>query len=96
MLSAVKVVLKLMENINNSDKIRSFCRKLAPPLISLMSTEAEMTYVAIRNINLILMRYPSLFEKEVRIFFCNFQDPLYVKLAKLDLIVKLAQLGNVD
>lgn len=55
-----------------------------------------MQYVAIRNISLILMRWPQLFEKEVRVFFCNFNDPLYVKLAKLDLIVKLADLKNVD
>jgi len=65
-------------------------------LISLMNCEAEMQYVAIRNISLILMRWPQLFEKEVRVFFCNFNDPLYVKLAKLDLIVKLADLKNVD
>ena len=71
-LSSVKLILKLMENIKNTDKIRSYCRKLAPPLISLMSTEAELMYVAVKNINLILMRYPQLFEKEVRIFFCNF------------------------
>jgi vesicle coat complex subunit len=69
---------------------------MAPPLISLMNCEAEMQYVAIRNISLILMRWPQLFEKEVRVFFCNFNDPLYVKLAKLDLIVKLADLKNVD
>jgi len=61
-----------------------------------MNCEAEMQYVAIRNISLILMRWPQLFEKEVRVFFCNFNDPLYVKLAKLDLIVKLADLKNVD
>ena len=29
-------------------------------------------------------------------FFCNFQDPLYVKLEKLEILIKLADLKNVD
>lgn len=29
-------------------------------------------------------------------FFCNFQDPLYVKLEKLEIMIKLADLKNVD
>jgi len=42
------------------------------------------------------MKHPNIFEKEVRVFFCNFQDPLYVKIAKLELMVRLADLQNVD
>ncbi len=29
-------------------------------------------------------------------FFCSFSDPLYVKLEKLEILVKLADLKNVD
>ena len=58
-LSAAKVVLKFLENIDStSDTGRSICRKLAPPLISLMNNTPEIQYVAARNINLILMRHP--------------------------------------
>jgi len=32
----------------------------------------------------------------VRVFFCNFQDPLYVKLEKLEVLIRLADLKNVD
>jgi AP-1 complex subunit beta-1 len=95
-LSAAKVVIRFMDTIDSVDRVRSICRKLAPPLISLMNNEPEIQYIATRNINLILMKYPSIFEKEVRVFFCNFQDPLYVKLAKLELMVRLADLKNVD
>jgi AP-1 complex subunit beta-1 len=71
-LSAVKVVLKFMTESDDSDKTRSICRKLAPPLISLMNNQPEIQYIAARNINLILMKHPNIFEKEVRVFFCNF------------------------
>ena len=96
-LSAAKVVLKFLDGIDEtSDRGRSICRKLAPPLISLMNNAPEIQYVAARNINLILMKHPQIFEREVRVFFCNFQDPLYVKLAKLELMIRLADLTNVD
>ena len=42
------------------------------------------------------MKWPNIFDKEVRVFFCNFQDPLYVKLSKLELMIRLADLQNVD
>ena len=72
-LSAAKVVLKYLDTIEeHSDRARSICRKLAPPLISLMNNAPEIQYIAARNINLILMKYPQIFEREVRVFFCNF------------------------
>jgi vesicle coat complex subunit len=30
------------------------------------------------------------------VFFCSFQDPLYIKLEKLELLVRLADLRNID
>ena len=35
-------------------------------------------------------------DKEIRVFFCNYQDPLYVKLEKLEIMIKLSDLKNVD
>jgi AP-1 complex subunit beta-1 len=72
-LSATKIVLMYLNNLEAySDKARSLTRKLAPPLISLMNNEPEIQYVAIKNINLILQKWPGIFEKEVRVFFCSF------------------------
>jgi AP-1 complex subunit beta-1 len=71
-LSTSKVIIRFLDQIDNADRVRSICRKLAPPLISLMNNVPEIQYIATRNINLILMKYPSVFEKEVRVFFCNF------------------------
>ena len=61
-----------------------------------MNTAPEIQYVTIRNINLILQKWPQIFDKEVRVFFCNFQDPFYVKQVKLDLMVRIVDLRNVD
>ena len=53
-LSATKVILKYLDYVQGLDKVRSICRKLAPPLVSLMGGDPEIQYIAIRNINLII------------------------------------------
>jgi vesicle coat complex subunit len=45
---------------------------------------------------LILRQTPNIFEKNVKMFFCRFSDPLYVKLSKVDVMVAVADSANVD
>jgi AP-1 complex subunit beta-1 len=96
-LSAVKIVLMYMEVISNVETINSFCRKLAPPIITLaQSPQPEVQYVALRNINLIVQKRPNLLSHKIKVFFCKYNDPIYVKMEKLDILVKLANDKNVD
>jgi AP-1 complex subunit beta-1 len=53
-LSAAKVIMRYLDFVSETEKVRSICRKMAPPLISLMNSEPEIQYIAIRNINLII------------------------------------------
>lgn len=56
-LSAVKVLMKLMEMLPaDSDFVVALSKKLAPPLVTLLSAEPEIQYVALRNINLIVQK----------------------------------------
>jgi AP-1 complex subunit beta-1 len=71
-LSATKVIMRYLDFVTETEKVRSICRKMAPPLISLMNNEPEIQYIAIRNINLIIQKRPYIIDKEVRVFFCNF------------------------
>jgi len=95
-LSAVKTVLKFMNNVSTQDMLKGIIKKLSAPLITLLSTEAEIQYVALRNINFILQKYSNLFEQNVRVFFCKYNDPVYVKLEKIDILVKVADEKNAD
>lgn len=95
-LSAVKTVLKFMNNVSTQEMLKGIIKKLSAPLITLLSTEAEIQYVALRNINFILQRYANLFEQNVRVFFCKYNDPVYVKLEKIDILVKVADEKNSD
>jgi AP-1 complex subunit beta-1 len=93
-LSAVKVILRYLDDITNEDLIRTITKKLAPPLVTLLNSEAEIQYVALRNINLIILKRPKILEHEVKVFFCKYNDPIYVKMEKLEIIVRLCSDRN--
>jgi len=50
----------------------------------------------LRNINLILQRRPGALSNEMRVFFCKYNDPPYVKVEKLEIMIKLVTEKNVD
>merc|ERR1740139_879956 len=95
-MSAVKVILSYMELVTNQDAIRNLTRKLAPPLVTLLNSEAEIQYVALRNINLIVQKRPHILENEIKVFFCKYNDPIYVKMEKLEIMIKLVSERNVE
>lgn len=95
-LSAVKMILLQMELITSTDVVRNLCKKMAPPLVTLLSAEPEIQYVALRNINLIVQRRPTILAHEIKVFFCKYNDPIYVKMEKLEIMIKLASDRNID
>lgn len=41
-------------------------------------------------------RYPDILSREVRVFFCKYNDPVYVKMEKLEVMMKLVNDTNID
>ncbi|KAI0728818.1 adaptin N terminal region-domain-containing protein [Fomitopsis betulina] len=95
-LAAVKVIMIHMRNVKSENLNKQMIRKMAPPLVTLLSNPPEVQWVALRNVNLLLQKRPDLLQNEMRVFFCKYNDPLYVKVEKLDIMVRLAGEGNVD
>ncbi|KAH7882703.1 adaptin N terminal region-domain-containing protein [Phlebopus sp. FC_14] len=95
-LAAVKVIMIHMRGIRREDLSKQLIRKMAPPLVTLLSSPPEVQWVALRNVNLLLQKRPDLLSSEIRVFFCKYNDPLYVKVEKLDIMVRLANDNNVD
>ncbi|OWZ54857.1 clathrin binding protein [Cryptococcus neoformans 125.91] len=95
-LGAVKVIMIHMKNVTREDLLKSLTRKMAPPLVTLISSPPEVQWVALRNINLLLQKRPDILANEMRVFFCKYNDPSYVKVEKLEIMVRLANEKNVD
>uniref|UniRef100_A0A672ZFC0 AP complex subunit beta n=1 Tax=Sphaeramia orbicularis TaxID=375764 RepID=A0A672ZFC0_9TELE len=95
-LSAVKVLMKFLELLpKDSDYYNTLLKKLSPPLVTLLSGEPEVQYVALRNINLIVQKRPEILKQEIKVFFVKYNDPIYVKLEKLDIMIRLASQANI-
>ena len=94
-LTATRVVLYLMNYIADETQISNLCRKLSPPLVTLLAKGPEIQYLALRNALLILQRRPEVLKNDIRVFFCKYNDPIYVKVTKLELIFMLANERNI-
>jgi AP-1 complex subunit beta-1 len=64
--------------------------------VTLVSTAPEVQYVALKNIDLLLQKQPDILSKEMRVFFCKYNDPPYLKLQKLEIMVRIANDKNVE
>ncbi|KAF9885690.1 hypothetical protein FE257_012672 [Aspergillus nanangensis] len=78
-LTSIRVILFLMNYIADERHITSLCKKLSPPLVTLLSKPPEVQYLALRNAILILQKRPEVLRNDIRVFFCNYNDPIYVK-----------------
>lgn len=96
-LSSIRAIICHVENIPVTAQRQSTLKKLSAPLVSLVSSSIpEAQYVGLKNIRIILERYPSILSKELRVFFIKYSDPLYLKLEKLDIMIRLANESNSD
>lgn len=95
-LTCIRVVLYLMNYIADEKQNTALCKKLSPPLVTLLAKGPEVQYLALRNALLILQRRPEVLRNDIRVFFCKYNDPIYVKVTKLELIFMLANEKNID
>ena len=95
-LTCIRVILYLMNYIADQKQISALCRKLSPPLVTLLAKGPEVQYLALRNALLILQRRPEVLRNDIRVFFCKYNDPIYVKVTKLELIFMLATEKNIQ
>ncbi|KAK9470964.1 adaptin N terminal region-domain-containing protein [Dipodascopsis tothii] len=94
-LAAVKAVLCHI-HVLAPELQKQLFDKMSPPLVTLAASAPEVQYVALRNINIILQKYPNILNSQMRIFFCKYNDPSYLKIEKLDIMIRLANERNVD
>ncbi|KAJ5668156.1 uncharacterized protein N7477_006726 [Penicillium maclennaniae] len=94
-LAAVKAVFLHMKFVG-PELAKAYLKKMAPPLVTLVSSAPEVQYVALRNIDLLLQKQPDILNNELRVFFCKYNDPPYVKFQKLEIMVRIANDRNVD
>ncbi|SGZ55234.1 CIC11C00000003549 [Sungouiella intermedia] len=95
-LNATKVIVYLSNYIRNPEHVfPSLAKRLGSSLVSLLYKPYEVQFLVLRNVILILLGKRYLLDVEVEQFFWKFDDPVYVKDTKLEIIYLLADESNV-
>lgn len=94
-MAAVRVIMQNIPRVS-AKMGASLKKKMAPSLVTLISCPPELQFVALRNISLLLQNNADILSKEIRVFFCKYNDPPYVKNEKLNIMIMLANDSNTD
>jgi len=95
-MGAVRVLIRMLPRLENGDAKAAVIKKLTAPLVTLLSSDSEICYIALRSILLILQNNPEYINAEMRAFFCKYNDPQYVKMEKIAVMEILCSEKNVD
>ncbi|GMM29666.1 Apl2 protein [Martiniozyma asiatica (nom. inval.)] len=87
-LNSIKVLINQIPKIPQEERKQLF-KRMSSPLCSLLSTAPEIQYVALRNIRILLELYPNILDKDLRAFFIKYTDPLYLKIEKIEIMVRV-------
>ena len=94
-IGAFKCIYKFMEADSRSQK--DIFNMILPPFLTLISSaEPEIQFVVLRTLSLFVMKYPHALQKDIRLFFCKYNDPCYIKIEKLNIIVTICHTLNVQ
>lgn len=97
LLNAIKVILYLSNYVENLlAALPTLPKRLGSVLVSLLSKPPEIQFLVLRNIILLLLGRKYLVHVDVKSFFWKFDDPVYIKDTKLEIIYLLADEHNLD
>lgn len=84
-VSASKVMLKFSKSLESPKLVEGLCRKIAGSLIAVMGRSPEIVWVFLRNVEIMLARFPGVVNNP-KAFFVNFNDPGYLKMQKVQVL----------
>jgi vesicle coat complex subunit len=95
-MSALKVILKFLDLVENVDNVRNYSKKISGSLMTVITSGYEIQYLLLRSMHAIVQKRPGLLDKEFRYFFIQYTDPVYIKMEKMDILYKLADSKNFE
>ncbi|KAK2986463.1 hypothetical protein RJ640_029696, partial [Escallonia rubra] len=92
-LATVKVFLQLTLSMTDTHQ-QVYERIKAPLLTQVSSGSPEQSYAVISHLHLLVMRAPILFSTDYKHFYCQYNEPFYVKKLKLEMLTAVANESN--
>ncbi|KAK3004085.1 hypothetical protein RJ639_017885 [Escallonia herrerae] len=92
-LATVKVFLQLTLSLTDTHQ-QVYERIKAPLLTQVSSGSPEQSYAVLSHLHLLVMRAPILFSTDYKHFYCQYNEPFYVKKLKLEMLTAVANESN--
>ncbi|CAD2213308.1 AP-1 complex subunit beta-1 [Angomonas deanei] len=84
--------IKVIANVANKcdpNSVERFTSRINSAILTLAHSDAETVFVLCKNIHALLVIFPNIMRSNLDAFYVRFNDPTYVKLEKLYLLLKL-------
>ncbi|PIA65013.1 hypothetical protein AQUCO_00100466v1 [Aquilegia coerulea] len=92
-LATIKVFLHM--TLSMTDVHQQVYERIKAPLLTLVSSGSpEQSYAVLSHLHLLVMRAPILFSSDYKHFYCQYNEPSYVKKLKLDMLTAVANESN--
>lgn len=96
-LTTVRLIVYLINYIPDFEKeIPHMEKRITPAFVILLAKPPEIQYLALRNCIILLQSRPNLLKLDVKDFLTKYNDPIYIKATKLEIIFLLANEHNID
>lgn len=92
-LATIKLFLQL--TLSMTDVHQQVYERIKAPLLTLVSSGSpEQSYAVLSHLHLLVMRAPMLFSSDYKHFYCQYNEPFYVKKLKLEMLTAVANESN--
>ncbi|KAG2334301.1 hypothetical protein Bca52824_005481 [Brassica carinata] len=92
-LATVKVFLQL--TLSMTDVHQQVYERIKSPLLTLVSSGSpEQSYAILSHLHLLVVRAPFIFASDYKHFYCQYNEPSYVKKLKLEMLTAIANESN--
>ncbi|OUZ99957.1 Clathrin/coatomer adaptor [Macleaya cordata] len=92
-LATIKLFLHM--TLSMTDVHQQVYERIKAPLLTLVSSGSpEQSYAVLSHLHLLVIRAPMLFSSDYKHFYCQYNEPSYVKKLKLDMLTAVANESN--
>ncbi|POO03918.1 AP-1, 2,4 complex subunit beta [Trema orientale] len=92
-LASTKVFLQL--TLSMTDVHQQVYERIKAPLLTLVSSGSpEQSYAVLSHLHLLVIRAPYIFSSDYKHFYCQYNEPSYVKKLKLEMLTAVANESN--
>ncbi|OMO91014.1 hypothetical protein COLO4_18700 [Corchorus olitorius] len=92
-LATIKVFMQL--TLSMTDVHQQVYERIKAPLLTLVSSGSpEQSYAVLSHLHILVMRAPYIFSSDYKHFYCQYNEPSYVKRLKLEMLTAVANESN--